>query len=133
MKKMKNRYKFLVIASFILLLSSCDNIFEPMNENLIDESYATTDPASAEGMMLNAYANVVGQYTFTDAATDDAVHNQLTNGYRRMATGELTAIYNPLSRWNLYSNVFYVNKFLTVVDKIVWMTDPKGYSIQNEL
>ena len=130
---MKNRYKFLALASFILVLSSCENIFEPVNENLISESYATTDPASAEGMMLNAYANVVGQYTFTDVATDDAVHNQLTNGYRRMATGELTAIYNPLSRWNLYSNVFYVNKFLTVVDKIVWMIDPKGYSIQNEL
>ncbi len=130
---MKNRYKFLALASFILVLSSCDNIFEPLNENLINEKYATTDPASAEGMMLNAYANVVSQYTFTDVATDDAVHNQLTNGYRRMATGELTAIYNPLSRWNLYSNVFYANKFLTVVDSIVWMKDPKGYSIQNEL
>jgi len=130
---MKNRYKFLALASFILVFSACDNIFEPLNENLIDESYATTDPASAEGMLLNAYAGVVSQYTFTDVATDDAVHNQLTNGYRRMATGELTAIYNPLNRWNLYGNVFYCNKFLTVVDSIVWMKDPKGYSIQNEL
>lgn len=130
---MKNIYKFLVLASFMLVLSSCDNLFEPVNENLIDESYATTDPASAEGMMLNAYSNVVGQYTYTDVATDNAVHNQLANGYRRMATGELTAIYNPLNRWNLYSNVFYVNKFLKVVDNIIWMTDPKGYSIQNEL
>ncbi|NDP20496.1 MAG: RagB/SusD family nutrient uptake outer membrane protein [Paludibacter sp.] len=130
---MKNKYKFLALASFILIFSSCENIFEPMNENLIDETYATTDPASAEGMLLNAYANVVGQYTFTDAATDDAVHNQLTNGYRRMATGELTAIYNPLNRWNLFGNVFYANKFLQVVDSIVWMKDPKGYSIQNEL
>ena len=130
---MKYKYKFLVLASFMLMISSCDNIFEPLNENLIDETYATTDPASAEGMMLNAYSNLVSQYTYTDAATDDAVHNQLTNGYRRMATGELTAIYNPLNRWNLYSNVFYVNKFMNVVDNIVWMTDPKGYSIQNEL
>lgn len=130
---MKNRLKFIVIALFVLGLSSCENLFEPINENLIDKSYATTDPASAEGLMLNAYANVVGQYTFTDAATDDAVHNQLSNGYRRMATGELTAIYNPLNRWNLYSNVFYVNKFLGVVDDIVWMIDPKGYAIQNDL
>jgi hypothetical protein len=133
MKKMKNKYKFLVIASFLLIFSSCENLFEPVNENLIDESYATTDPASAEGMMLNAYSNVVGQYTYTDVATDNAVHNQLANGFRRMATGELTAIYNPLNRWNLYANVFYVNKFLKVVDNIIWMTDPKGYSIQNEL
>jgi len=130
---MKNSTIFLVLASFLLVMSACENILEPVNENLIDETYATTDPASAEGLMLNAYANLVGQYTFTDAATDDAVNNQLGNGYRRMATGELTAIYNPLNRWNLYANVFYVNKFLKVVDKIIWMTDPKGYSIQNEL
>lgn len=130
---MKNSYKFLVIASFIHVLSSCDNIFEPLNENLVDEAYVTTDPASAEGLMINAYSNVIGQYTYTDAATDNAVHNQLSNGYRRMATGELTAIYNPLNRWNQYANVFYVNKFLQVVDKIVWIIDPKGYSVQNEL
>ena len=139
---MKNRYKFLVIASFILLLSSCENIFEPLNENLVEESYAITDPASAEGMLVNAYANVLGQYTFTDVATDDAVHNQVSNTYRRMATGELTAIYNPLNRWNLYGNVFYANKFLSVVDKILWMKDPAvvpiipnpgNYSVRNEL
>lgn len=130
---MKNIFRYIALASVMFALNSCEDVFSPVNENLIDETYATTDPASAEGLMLNAYANVVGQYTFTDAATDDAVHNQLANGYRRMATGELTAIYNPLNRWNLYGNVFYVNKFLKVVDNIVWMTDPKGYSIQNEL
>jgi len=133
--KMKNNYKYLVIALMMLGFCSCENLFEPMNENLIDETYATTDPASAEGMMLNAYSNVIGQYTFTDVATDDAVSNQLASGYRRMATGELTSIYNPLSRWNQYSNVFYVNKFLQVVDKIVWMKekDPRNYSVLNEL
>lgn len=130
---MKNRYLYIVLASLAMALSSCENLFEPIDENLIDENYATTDPASAEGMMLNAYANLVGQYTFTDAATDDAVNNQTGNGFRRMATGELTAIYNPLSRWGLYGSVFYVNKFLTVVDNVVWMRDAAGYSVQNEL
>ena len=130
---MKNTFKYIAFASFVFVLSSCENIFEPLNENLIEESYATTDPASAEGLMLNAYANVISQYTFTDVATDDAVSNQLASGYRRMATGELTAIYNPLNRWNQYANVFYMNKFLTVVNNIVWMKDPKGYSVQNEL
>lgn len=130
---MKNNFKYFALASFVFVLGSCENIFSPLDENLIDESYATTDPASAEGLMLNAYSSVISQYTFTDAATDDAVNNQLSSGYRRMATGELTAIYNPLNRWNQYENVFYVNKFLKVVDNVVWMIDPKGYSIQNEL
>lgn len=130
---MTTNFKYLALASIVFAISSCDGLFEPLNENLIDEAYVTTDPASAEGLMLNAYANVISQYTFTDVATDDAVHNQLGNGFRRMATGELTSIYNPLNRWNQYANVFYVNKFLQVVDKIEWMKDPKGYSIQNEL
>ncbi len=132
---MKNKFKYLAFASFVFVLSSCDGILDPINENLISETYATTDPASAEGMMLNAYSNVISQYTFTEAATDDAVNNQLTNGYRRMATGELTAIYNPLSRWNLYSNVFYANKFLSVMDNIVWMKEKviTNYSPMNEL
>lgn len=130
---MKNNFKYFALASIIFVLSACEGILEPLNENLIDRSFVTTDPASAEGLMLNAYSNVISQYTFTDVATDDAVHNSLSNGFRRMATGELTAIYNPLNRWNQYANIFYVNKFLQVVDSIVWMRDPKGYSIQNEL
>lgn len=130
---MKNNFKYFALASIVFVLSSCEGILEPLNENLIDRSFVITDPASAEGMMLNAYSNVISQYTFTDVATDDAVHNTTSNGFRRMATGELTAIFNPLNRWNQYANVFYVNKFLQVVDSIVWMRDPKGYSIQNEL
>ena len=35
---MKNCYKFLVLASFLLMLSACENILEPLNENLIDET-----------------------------------------------------------------------------------------------
>lgn len=132
---MKNIFRKIALASIVISLSSCENMFEPLNENLIEESYAITDPASAEGLMLNAYASLIGQYTFTDVATDDAVHNQTTNGYRRMATGELTSIYNPLNRWNQYGSVFYVNKFLAVVDSIVWKqeTDVTKYSPLNEL
>ncbi|MCX6309356.1 MAG: RagB/SusD family nutrient uptake outer membrane protein [Bacteroidia bacterium] len=121
---MKNIVRYLAIVSLLFSFYSCDEIWSPMNENLVDEAYATTDPASVEGLLVNAYSNVITQYTFTCTATDDAVSNQLANGYRRMALGELTAIYNPLNRWNQYTNVFYVNKFLSVMDGVVWMKDP---------
>lgn len=120
---MKKIFNYIGIVALIVGFYSCDNLFSPMDENLVSEDYATTDPASAEGILANAYTGVISQYTFTCTATDDAVSNQLSNGYRRMATGELTSIYNPLSRWGQYTNVFYVNKFLSIMDKVTWMKD----------
>ena len=120
---MKKIFNYIVIVSLIVGFYSCDSILSPMDENLVSEAYATTDPASAEGILTNAYTSVISQYTFTCTATDDAVSNQLANGYRRMATGELTAIYNPLNRWGQYTSVFYANRFLSIMDKVTWMKD----------
>lgn len=103
--------------------NSCDGLLSPNDENLIDANYATVNPANAEGILLNAYAGLLSQYQFMDVGTDNAVSNQLSNGYRRMATGELTAQYNPASRWSKYEYVFYINKFLSIMDNVVWMED----------
>ena len=125
--------KILIKSIFITLimagLISCEEILSPIDENLIGDDFATVDPASAEGLLLNAYTGLIGQYQFTCVATDDAVSNQLTNGYRRMATGELTAQFNPASRWSKYEYVFYINKFLPVIDHVKWQED----SVLNEL
>jgi len=42
-----------------------------------------------------------------------------------MANGELTAQYNPASRWNKYEEVFYLNKFIAIVDggTVQWNRD----------
>lgn len=114
---------FSIIAA-VLVLSSCE--IQPIDENLIGPDFATVDPASAEGILLNAYAGVptaIGLTSFV--ASDDAVHNQLTNNYRRMATGELTAQNNAASQWGKYSMVFYANLFLSVMDDITWLKEEK--------
>jgi len=120
---MKKIIQYILASVIIIGFSSCESLLSPTDENLIEADYATVDPTSAEGILLNAYTGILGQYQFTCAATDDAVTNQLTNGYRRMATGELTSQYNPASRWSRYEYVFYINKFLSIIDNVVWMED----------
>lgn len=102
---------------------SCD--FEPIDENRLDFDYISSDPESAEGLLLQGYTGLVNQYSFSEGATDDAVNNRLSNGYKRMALGELSAQYNPASRWNTFERVFYVNRFLEIIDagEIQWNRD----------
>lgn len=118
---MKNLIKYIVIMVVFTGIISCDTIFEPIDENRLDFDFISSDPASAEGLLLNGYSGIVDQFTFNEAATDDAVNNQLDNGFKRMTT-ELNAQFNPASRWNNYESVLWVNKFLEVIEagEIVW-------------
>ncbi|MGC9375273.1 MAG: RagB/SusD family nutrient uptake outer membrane protein [Bacteroidales bacterium] len=121
---MKNLKKYITIVLVFAGFFSCD-MLEPVDENRLTTDYVATDPASAEGVLLHGYTGLINQYTFSEGGTDDAVNNQLDNGYKRMATGELTAQYNPASRWNKYEEVFYLNKFINIVDggTVQWNRD----------
>jgi len=101
---------------------------EPIDENRLDFDFVSSTPQAAEGVLLNAYTGLVNQYSFSEAATDDAVNNnsnKKTNGFKRLALGELNAQYNPASRWNNFERVFWANKFLEIVNagQIVWKRD----------
>ncbi len=121
---MKKLIQYSIFAMLVFTLHSCSDFLSPSNENLSTAEYVTTDPASAEGIMLNGYSALINAYVFSDPATDDAVSNQTTNGFKRMALGELSPNFNPISRWDKYQAIFYVNRFLTIVDKVKWMDIP---------
>ena len=53
MYKMKNVIKYIVIMSVFVGLISCDNMFDPIDENRLDYDFVSSDPASAEGILLN--------------------------------------------------------------------------------
>ncbi|RXP59359.1 RagB/SusD family nutrient uptake outer membrane protein [Lutibacter sp. HS1-25] len=115
---MKNLIKYIVIILVFTGIIACD----PIDENRLDFDFITNDPATAEGVLLNGYSRLIDQFTFIEAATDDAVNNQLANSFKRMALGELNAQFNPTSRWNNYESVLWVNKFLKIIKTgdIVW-------------
>lgn len=126
---MKTIYAKLI--SFGLIATSCTSILEPIDENRIDEDYLVSHPENAEGLLLSSYATAISQSCWgggnssynLSVASDEAVSNKNSNGFRRMVNGELAPTYNPLGteRWNNnYEAVFYANKFLSLIDKVNW-------------
>ena len=130
---MKNLIKYILVVLVFAGIMGCET-FEPIDENRLDFDYVSTVPELAEGILLNGYTGLVSQYSFSEAATDDAVNNQLTNGYKRMALGELNAQYNPASRWGNYERVFWVNQFLQIVNagEIAWSREQDVNKLFND-
>ena len=80
---MKNIVKLLALAA---LMTGCDDLFEPAIENNLGFDYMYDNPGYAEGILGNGYTRIPSaSYSFNDVATDDAVSNDATNGYRKMA------------------------------------------------
>ena len=120
---MKLLHKFTILTLMVFLLGACDDMFAPNPEepaNQFQMDRVLNDPAFAEGIMLRAYLEIPEDYDFSTVATDDAVTNDVANTYRRMATGEWSAIFNPMTQWDNYDEIFHLNFFLSVVDDVQW-------------
>ncbi|MCG8701858.1 MAG: RagB/SusD family nutrient uptake outer membrane protein [Bacteroidales bacterium] len=109
------------IISFVLavLMTSCEFV-EPEQDNTLFEDELLASPALSEGFLIMAYQNMPTYYDITDIATDNAVSNSLFSDYRKMATGEWSSQFYPLSKWGEYNEVAHLNKFLSIVDEVKW-------------
>lgn len=127
---MKKSIIFILIS--VLLLSSCDDLFTPAQENLKTINQMYTDPAYAQGFLTTSYRNIPTYYDNSDYATDDAVTNQKTNSFLLMATGTWTSNNNPLNQWsNAYTSIQYLNLFLENADKVNWAMDKEAANLFN--
>lgn len=80
-------------------LSSCDDLFDPADDNLKDVDQIEDDRNFAQGFLMHVYRNIPGYYDNSEYATDDAVTNEIDNAIRNMATGSWTSFNDPLSKW----------------------------------
>ena len=127
--KLKN---IILSAAFLMAFSACDDLFEPAPENFKEPSDLESMPSWAVGLLGHAYiGNPLGlepnSWSFTEVATDDAVSNDVNNGYRKMAAGSWRADNTPgdLNRWqNLRASWQYLNQFLEISEKVEWAMDP---------
>lgn len=121
---MKNIFKLL---AFLPLLTACDDLFEPALENNRDLEAMYKEPSYAQGILANAYIILPYETSPTsDLATDDAVTNEISSNYLRMATGSWTANNNPVSQWqNRFNAIQYINLFLENIDKVEWAKDER--------
>ena len=118
--------KYIVFISSIIIfigLSACEKMLNPVDQNFRTTEDIYGDPAFAEGLLLTAYSGINSPYSFSEMATDDAVSNQLNNGYRRLSEGQLSSQYNPNNQWDKYKQIFHVNEFFHVVDEVNWHPD----------
>jgi hypothetical protein len=125
------------IARLTILLPAlvaCEDAFEPMLERKDDfNSFMITGEAS-QGLMMNGYDNLPHvmlvwptnpmapdykqqvQSSMSDVATDDAVTNDIENGFYKLANGGWTAKDgdNPFDRWmEARRNIYYINMYLS--------------------
>lgn len=105
----------------LLVFSSCDDMFDPADENTRQIEDLTGESAYVHGLLIYAYDRMPYLTTTqTDVATDDAVTN-VTNNYRTMALGTWQSDNNPVSQWDQCKDgVQHVNLFLSMVEKVSW-------------
>ena len=108
-----------------MVLTGCDDLFTPAIENTKNIEYMDQNASFAEGILANAYTRLpCSSFPFSEVATDDAVSNLATNGYRLMASGSWTSQNNPMDMWNgCRAAIMYINSFLSRVDKVAWAND----------
>ena len=119
--KMKTRNIILYLFG-LLAFCSCDDMFEPANENKRQAEDMTEESKYAHGLLIYGYDRLPYiTTTQTDIATDDAVTNQKNSNYLNMATGSWASDNNPMSQWdNCKDGVQYVNLFLSLVEQVKW-------------
>lgn len=117
--------KIIILLTTAILLTGCDDLFTPAIDNNKTIDSTESEPSFAQGVLANAYTYApYNSQTFNDVATDDAVSNQSSNGYSKMATGTWTASSNPMDQWSSCNMAIqYINIFLEIVDNVTWADD----------
>jgi len=112
-------YIILILQVFLV---SCEDILSPELENNRPLQDIYYDAAFAEGLLINAYRRVPdNNLSYLEVATDNAVINDKFSSFRNMATGQWSAMYNPVEQWsNALTAINYINLFLKHIDSVKW-------------
>ncbi|MEO6813116.1 MAG: RagB/SusD family nutrient uptake outer membrane protein [Ginsengibacter sp.] len=114
------------ISIIVFLISSCQKILSPADQNNFALGDINNNAPYAEGLLLNGYARLplaLGNYSFNDVATDDAVSNDPSNRFLLMATGQWSSINNPMDQWTGgFAAIQYLNEILQKTDEVNWAT-----------
>lgn len=117
--------KIFALMLSVLMLTGCENMFEPAIENILEKDFMYKDAQFAGGILLNAYSMLPSNgWRHSDVATDNAVSNNPGNNYRRIAGGQWTSDNNPLEVWqNSYYALQYINLIINGADRVNWAMD----------
>ena len=127
-KKLTSKITVIGYCLLVIGFSSCDDMFEPADENNRQEEAMYEESKYADGLLMYGYGRLPYLTTTqTDIATDDAVTNQKNSSYLNMATGTWAADNDPMSQWNnCKDGIQYINLFLSKVEKVKWAPSAKS-------
>ena len=108
------------ILGFAVLLGlvACEDTLDPKLVNRYGDEWTWSLPGKAEGILMNAYNSIPGQFdyygaNFLDAATDNAVTNDFSSAVYSLGQGRISATNNPLDNWSeAYNQLRNINLFL---------------------
>lgn len=114
-----------------MALTACDDLFQPAIENNQEIASMYKDADLARGLLDNAYlALPYDASPSTDVATDDAVSNDASNNYKKMAMGDWSSNMNPVSQWDgRFHAIQYCNILIREAANVPW----SGEKAVNEL
>ena len=120
--KIKN---ILILAILAGSFCACSDLINPSVQNAQTEEQMFKDPSSAMGILGYAYGNLPFETkSTTDIATDDAVTNDLSSNYIKMAQGTWAANNDPMSQWQSRKiAIQYINLFLKNAANVSWSKD----------
>ena len=102
---------FSILVAAVFVLSGCKDLIEPaqVNNRQLLEEYLPSDALFPYGLLLNGYNRMpTNGWSFNDVATDDAVSNDPTNAYLRIALGQWTSANNPASNGPTVSPLYSI-------------------------
>ncbi|WP_186826902.1 RagB/SusD family nutrient uptake outer membrane protein [Seonamhaeicola algicola] len=106
----------------LIVLSSCEDYFEPKLTNERTFDVLLTQPDNVRGLLTYAYRSIPAGYDvfgsdFLDSATDNALSNNLTGAINQMSAidGWWTSVRNPLDNWqDRFDDLKNINLFIDV-------------------
>lgn len=130
-----NKPSYFVLYLAFIGLISCDDYFLPEPDNSYTEEILLTKPSYIEGLLMQGYTGLPNGYSFnSETATDDAVTNNLTSGYLRLATGEWSSQFGSMGSWSEnYTKIYYLNKFLDIYESARYAVDISRPAADNDI
>jgi starch-binding outer membrane protein, SusD/RagB family len=124
---MEKTMKYLILLLVIFTVVACEDFLEPRDNKPLTDEMMIADPSFMEGILLHAYKSLPNKYDYNlEAATDNAVSNVKTLNYLIINSGAWSSEYTPFNSYDDYfTEVYYINKFLSLYTLVNWSADPR--------
>ncbi len=126
--------KFLLFASIIVLISSCENYLDPGYDEYLDKSEVFTSYNYSLGYVRTVYSYLPGADYGEAFMSDEAKHTDQKSGYIDMNNGVWTARdYTGAWTWShYYAGIRRVHIFLANVDSAIFL-DPNTLKLTPQI